>query len=307
MSERIIVTGSTGLVGSRFVELHNNKDELLTPSASEMDITSRESILNYLKNKDIKIIINFAAYTDLNAAETEKGNKDGICWKLNVVGVQNLLSVLPRDTHFIQISTDNVFPGSKKDPGPYDEYHPTDYKSEELCWYGYTKNLAEKEVIKKLGNDATILRLIYPSSSKYGLKTDFLRKPLHLFDEGKLYPMFDDQQISISLVDSIAEALNKIIIPTKLVKSNKPRIFHASSEDVGTPFEIISYLIEKVRRVKNAVKPSSLDDFLKTVDSSVRYPKYGGLKVEKTEKELGIKFGTWKEMIDKFTSQIETS
>lgn len=130
---------------------------------------------------------------------------------------------------------------------------------------------------------------------------DFLRKPLSLFDQGKLYPMFKDQQISTSFIDSVAEALEKII------EGNKKGIFHASSEDVGTPFEIISYLIEKARGVKNAVKSSSLTEFVKTVDNPVRYPKFGGLSVAKTEKELGIKFGTWREIVDRFIDQISTS
>jgi hypothetical protein len=51
-----------------------------------------------------------------------------------------------------------------------------------------------------------------------------------------------------------------------------------------------SYLIEKTRGVKNAVKPLLLDEFLKTVACPVRYPKFGGLKVIKTEKELGLSF-----------------
>ena len=71
-----------------------------------------------------------------------------------------------------------------------------------------------------------------------------------------------------------------------------------------SPHELVTYLLEKARGVKDVVMPSSLDEFLKTVDNPVRYPKYGGLRVEKTENELGIKFGTWRQMVDEFISQI---
>ena len=298
--KKILVTGASGLVGSRFIELFKGRYDFVTPEYPQFDLTNKEGVLKIVRSVNPDVIVNFAAYTNVSEAENQKGDESSPCWKINVEGVKNILDALPQKTHFIQISTDNVFPGSEKDPGPYGENHPIEYGAEELCWYGYTKNLAEKEVVKKFGKDATILRLIYPSRAKFDLKSDYLRKPLSLFDEGKLYPMFNDQQVSISFVDSIAEALDKII------EGGKRGIFHASSEDTGTPFEIITYLLEKARAVKNAVKPSSLAEFVKTVDNPVRYPKFGGLKVEKTEKELGIKFGNWKNIVDEFVGQLNS-
>ena len=300
MSERILVTGGSGLVGSRFIELYKDKYKFISPEYPSFDLTDKTSVSRAIENENPDIIVNFAAHTNLNEAENQRGDTNSSSYKINVEGVKNLLEALPSKTRFIQISTDNVFSGSEKDPGPYPEGHKIEEDSDKLTWYGYTKSLGEKEVIKKFGKDATILRLIYPSRAKYDLKSDYLRKPLSLFDEGKLYQMFDDQQISISFVDSIAEALDKII------EGKKIGIFHASSEDVGTPFEIISYLIEKARGVKDAVKPSSLSKFIKIVDNPVRYPKFGGLKVEKTEKELGIKYGTWKQIVDRFVEQLNS-
>lgn len=301
MSQRILITGATGLVGSRFVELHKNKNELLTPKVDEMDLTSKRSVERYLYKSNPDVIINFAAYTDVNGAENQREDRNSDCWKINVVGVQNLISKIPDSTHFIQISTDNVFPGSKENPGPYKEDDIPEDNSDKLVWYGYTKAEAEREIIKKIGSSAAILRIIYPFRAHFAEKLDYVRKPLALFDQGKLYPMFSDQQISVTFIDEVCMALEKII------KLKKKGIFHACSSDATTPFELVSYLLEEVRGVKNAVKPSSLDEFLKTVDNPVRYPKYGGLSVEETEKELGIKFGTWKQMVNKFISQIEKS
>ncbi len=299
--KKVFVTGASGLVGSRFIELYSDKYEFITPEFPQFDLTNKESVSLAVENANPDVVVNFAAFTNVSEAENQKGDENSPCYKINVEGVKNLLEALPSKTHFIQISTDNVFSGSETDKGPYPEGHAVESDKNKLTWYGYTKSFGEKEVIKKFGKDATILRLIYPSRAKYDLKSDYLRKPLSLFDEGKLYQMFDDQQISISFVDSIAEALDKII------EGKKIGIFHASSEDVGTPFEIISYLIEKARGVKDAVKPSSLSEFIKTVDNPVRYPKFGGLKVEKTEKELGIKYGTWKQIVDRFVNQLMTN
>jgi len=288
---KIYITGASGLVGSKFVELYKNKYNFITPEYPQFDLTNKKSVVAAIKEADPDVLVNFAAFTNVSEAENQRGDKNSPCYKINVDGVKNLLDALSPKVHFIQISTDMVFPGSESDPGPYEEDHSTDYKEEELTWYGYTKNLGEKRA-------ETVLRLIYPVSAKYDLKLDYLRKPLSLYDEGKLYPMFTDQQVSIVLVDKVAEALNKII------EGGKKGVFHASSENTSTPFELVSYMLEKARGVKNAVKPSSLAEFLKTVDNPVRYPKFGGLKVEQTEKELGIKYGTWQEMVDSFASNL---
>lgn len=297
---KVFVTGASGLVGSRFIELYKSKYEFIIPEYPKFDLINKESVDSAIAGANPDVIVNFAAYTNVSEAENQKGDENSPCYKINVGGVGNLLNALPKETHLIQISTDNVFSGSASDPGPYAEDHKIEDNENNLTWYGYTKSLGEKEVAKKLGDNSTILRLIYPSRAKYDLKSDYLRKPLSLFDEGKLYPMFNDQQVSISFVDDIALALNKMI------EGGKKGIFHASSEDIGTPFEIFTYLIEKARGVKDAVKPSSLSEFVKTVDNPVRYPKFGGLKVEKTEKELGIKYGTWKEIADRFVEQLNS-
>jgi len=295
--KKILVTGASGLVGSKFIELYRTKYNFITPEYPRFDLKNKKNVAKIVRNANPDIVVNFAAYTNVGEAEKQRGDENADCYKINVIGVENLIEALPPKCRFIQISTDMVFPGSVKDPGPYEENHPTVFKKSELTWYGYTKNLGEKEVIKKFGKDATILRLIYPVSIKYDFRLDYLRKPLSLYDEGKLYPMFIDQQVSIAYVDEVAKALEKII------DNNLKGIFHAGSQDTSTPFELVSYMIEKSRGKKNAVKGIGVDDFLKTVDNPVRYPKFGGLKVEMTEKELGIQFSSWRQIVDKLVKE----
>lgn len=298
MKERVFVTGASGLVGSRFVEFYSDKYELSTPDIPDFDLRDLDNVKRHILKANPGVIINFAAYTNVGEAEKQKGDKNGDCYKINVDGVRNLLSVAGPKVHFIHISTDMVFPGSRQDPGPYAEDHIPETNPDKLTWYGFTKAEGEKEVLKVLGKEVpTILRLIYPVRAHYGLKLDYLRKPLALFDEGKLYPMFNDQQVSIAFVDEIAKALEKTI------DGGERGIFHASSRDTTTPYELVSYMIEKVRGKKDVVKSASLKEFLKTVDNPVRYPEFGGLKVENTEKRLKMKFSTWKEIVDALISQ----
>lgn len=297
---KILVTGSTGLVGSKFVGLHPAKEELLTPSHQDLDITSNKAVQRYIEKHKPEIIINFAAYTNVGEAENQRGegSRNSPSWQLNVEGVLNILSAISgTDVALIQISTDMVFPGSEEFPGPYSEDAAAERDEKKLTFYGYTKAEAEREILNSLGNKATILRIIYPVSAKYDRKLDYLRKPLQLFDEGKLYPMFTDQQISIAFVDEVASALEKI-----MAEGHKG-IFHATSSDTTTPHELISYLIQRVRGKSEVVQKNSLAEFLKKVDNPVRYPIYGGLKVESTEEKLGIRFRTWRKIVDELISQ----
>lgn len=295
----IYVTGSRGLVGSRFLELVPKDWIILSPEIDELDILDVKALKAFYNREHPDVVINFAAYTDVSRAEEERGNRSGMCWKINVDGVKNIASVInPKKTHFIQISTDMVFPGNENFPGPYSEDQISPTNPDVLTWYGYTKGEAERVVKEILDDKATILRLIYPVRAKFDGKLDYLRKALDQFDQGKLYPMFNDQQVSIALIDEIAMAL------VKIVDSNRFGIFHASSRDTSTPYELVSYMLEKTREVKDVVKSQTLEEFIRNTSSSpVRYPKFGGLKVETTEKVLGIKYKTWREIIEELVNQ----
>lgn len=295
---KIYVTGSKGMAGSRFLELLPKGYTAVSPEIDRLDITDKVSVDAFFEKERPDAVVHFAAYTNVGEGENQRDDKNGEAWKINVEGSKNLAEAAKKSgAHFIHISTDYVFSGMADDPGPYEEDHAPEADSKRLTWYGFTKAEAEREVSKILGHDFTLVRLIYPVRAKFEAKLDYLRKPLFLFDQGKLYPMFTDQQVSITFIDEACSAINKII------EGKHYGIFHACTADTASPFDLVSYTIEKARGVKDPVKPSSLDEFLKTVDSPVRYPKFGGLKVEKTEEVLGVKFSPWRKVVEILVSQ----
>src|SRR3989338_11315263 len=174
---KILVTGASGLVGSRFVELYPNPSDLLTPELNEFDLMHPDE---YLAKNNPDVVLNFAAYTNVSEAEKQRDDKNGSCWQINVEGTKNLISALPAGTCLIHISTDMVFSGSS---GPYSESDSPETDSSKVTWYGFSKAEAERIV----GDRGTIVRLIYPVRAKYAEKLDYLRKPLDLFNQGKLY------------------------------------------------------------------------------------------------------------------------
>lgn len=297
----ILVTGTEGLVGSRFLEISKNKNSLHSPKLVEFDITNNSEVEAIIASYKFTTVINFAAFTDVGEAEKERGDRNGNCWRINVEGVRNLSEAVKKQNgkvQFIQISTDMVFSGESLDKGPYKENHLPDKSESNLTWYGYTKGQGENIVREILGDEASIVRIIYPVRAKFEGKTDYLRKALSLYDQGKLYPLFGDQFISISYIDEIVKALDIIL------KQRLYGCFHVGSRDTTTPFTLVSYLLEKTRGVKNKVKSCRLAEFLETQEMpSYRYPKYGGLKVEETEKNLNMKFSSWKEIVDKLVKQ----
>lgn len=284
---KILVTGARGLVGSRFVELSDNFN-LLTPDLPDFNITNIDLVDDVISDFNPDWIINFAAFTDVNAAEKQSGDKTGPVWQVNVEGVRNLTSIF-KSKNIIHISTDMVFPGDLSQPGPYSEDDQPPNSPEKLTWYGWTKNRAEKIILER---GATVLRIIYPVRAKFGEKLDYIRGPLDRFVQGKLYPLFRDQQISISYIDEIIKTIYKII------EFNARGVYHASS-DTTTPYELISRVLTELGEDSSTIESSSIHDVLKTQNNPNRYPVYGGLKTKKAEDRLRIHFSTWQTIVDK--------
>lgn len=289
---KILVTGGNGLVGSHFIKHYS---DVLSPSANELDITDQKSVENFFKLNRPDVVIHFAAFTDVPAAEEQRSDKNGSCWIVNVEGTGNLIRAINYQPYFIYISTDVVFSGSKDNPGPYAEDHLPEQDEKLLSWYGWTKKEAENLVSNNLENWA-ILRISNPSRAKYGLKPDYVRKILTLFDTGKLYPLFNDQYLTLTFIDEVTASL-------KILLQKKPAgFFHVSSNNIFTPYRLANYLIEKTRGVKNAARPISIESFLK--NNPARYPKSGGLKVEKTQQLLNLRFKSWEEAINSLAKQL---
>jgi len=288
---KVLVTGASGLVGSRFIELAKDY-QFSTPEYPDFDITDEKSVKTAIDTFNPEWIVNFAAFTDVNAAETQMGDESGSAWKVNVEGVKNLIKAFP-SKKIIHISTDMVFPGSVENPGPYSENDKTPDTKDNLTWYGWTKNRAEKVI---LNHGGTILRIIYPVRSHFEPKLDYIRTALKKFSDGTMYPLFKDQQVCIAFIDEVVETLQKIINTERL------GIFHCSS-DTTTPFELISFTVDQLGGDASTIKSSSIIDFLETQTNKSRYPVYGGLKTVQTEKKLDLHFSTWQTVVEKLIGQ----
>ena len=288
---KVLVTGASGLVGSRFLEL-SPEYQFATPDLPEFDLTDPESVKKVVADFNPEWIVNFAAFTDVNAAEAQNGDENGLAWKVNVLGTQNLVNAFPSQK-IIHISTDMVFPGSVENPGPYAETDKTPDSPEHLTWYGWTKNRAEKII---LSHGGTILRIIYPVRAQFDKKPDYIRGAIKKFVDGTMFPLFNDQQICVAYIDEVAQTLKKII------DTDSSGIFHCSS-DTTTPYELISFVIDQLGGDATIIKQASIVPFLATQTNKNRYPVWGGLKTVITEKKLDLHFSTWQTVVEKLIGQ----
>jgi len=293
MKKEVFMTGAAGLVGSRVKELFKDKYDILSPTEEDLDITNVESLKTFFTQNKPNVVINLAAYTNVNEAENQTGDQESISWKVNVEAVKNIINALSEDTHLIQISTDMVFTGSQDTPGPYKEDSPLPNSPDKLTWYGWTKNRGEK-LVSDSGH--TVVRIIYPVRSSFE-RPDYIRFPLRKYREGNLHPLFKDQQVSITFIDQLATALENII------DNNHKGIFHVCSSNIAVPINIVKYALEKLGESTKNIKESSIVEYLSTLDNKYRYHVKGGLDNKLTQEKLGIKFSTWQEIIDTLVEQ----
>ncbi len=298
--KKLLVIGGTGMVASRFVDLAKTSFDITPIDEKTLDITNNADVEKYLRENKFDAIINFAAFTNVDAAEADKGNEEGLTYKLNVLGPKNLAEYCnENNTFLVHVSTDFVFSGSEGEPGPYAEDANLPETDTGIGWYGWTKNRAEL-MLKNVSNKYAVIRYGYPfRAASYDLKNDWARNLIKLYNEQKLYPLFDDQIQSVVFIDDLVEPLVKII------NEELTGVFHIASSDTTTPYEVGKYLLDKYSGKEVEVQKGSMVEFLKAPGRTPR-PRLGGLKVEKTEAKLGIKFKNWKEMTDEFVSQLKS-
>ena len=140
---KIIATGLTGLIGSRLVELMSDDFDWSPLRRKDgFDITSVEKVDKAISSFNGEAVLHLAAFTDLNAANKERGDKNGACYRINVLGTRNIVRACQKNRKYlIHASTDAVFGGEKKSPYTEDDFPGP------IEWYGQTKLWAEEEVL----------------------------------------------------------------------------------------------------------------------------------------------------------------
>jgi len=240
---KILITGSTGLIGTRITELLGEKHTFIPLLQSEIDITDKSSVDRRLSTVDFDLLLHLAAYTNVDGAET---NKD-LCRSINVEGTRNLFEACKeKDANMIHISTDFVFDG--KAP-PYREKSIPN----PISYYGLTKYEAEQVVM----DHAMIVRLSYPYRKEFPDKRDFVRTVKYLLEQGKSLQMVTDSLITPTFIDDIVLGLDY------LFSHYAPEVFHLVGADCMSPYEAGKIIAKAFGLDAGLIHPTTYAEYFK--------------------------------------------
>jgi dTDP-4-dehydrorhamnose reductase len=287
--QKVMVTGLSGLVGSRFRQLFSDQFELQNLDLSEgVDITNAEQVENIFAQSDAGAVIHLAAFTNVSGAHEQNGDVNGVCYKINVGGTRTIAEAAKKHTKYlIHISTDYVFDGTKEEPYTEEDVpHPIE-------WYGMTKLMAE-EVIKQTLTDYVILRLAFPYQAK-PLRPDFLAGMMEKMKAGTLPPLFTDHVLTPTFVDDVATVFAACI--TKRPKG----IYHMVGSSSHTDFEI-GTMVKEVFGIEADIKAGSLGKYLQA--NPRPYQKTMRVSNEKLKRELGLPMHSLQEGLEEIKAQL---
>ncbi|MDD4530103.1 MAG: dTDP-4-dehydrorhamnose reductase [Candidatus Gracilibacteria bacterium] len=223
--KKILLTGAKGMLAHDFIELAGDKFEITSTDKEKLDVVSYDSILKLLENNKFDLILNLAAYTNVEDAE-DVGAK--LNFDVNAIGVYNLAKVAKIfDIDFITISTDYVFDGTK-----VAGFEETDIQNP-INNYGLAKYLGEKLAFSE-NEKSIIIRTswLYGGGKEY---KNFVNTMLKLGETKDVLTIVNDQFGSPTYAVGLGKAILEII---DQIKNFRGKILHLSNE---TPINGITW------------------------------------------------------------------
>ena len=284
----ILVTGANGQLGHEMqrVAKSSNHNYIFTDVADgyeKLDITNIEDIRNMVKNNNVDIIVNCAAYTNVDKAESDYDTADLI----NNTAVGNLATAMKEaGGTLIHISTDYVFQGDRNTPCQ------EDWTTNPLGVYGKTK-LAGEVAIATTGCNSIIIRTawLYSQWGKNFVKTMQSLTATH----DTLKVVFDQvgtPTFAGDLADTIAHIINT-------GQTNKTGIYHFSNEGVCSWYDFAK-LICKLSGNTCDISPCYSEEF----PSPVKRPHFSVLDKRKIKETFGIKVPYWTDSLEVCIKQL---
>lgn len=246
----ILVIGGSGLVGSNIVEKAHNLDANVTATYHqnpvehtdiELDKMDSESTRNVITDVDPDLIVDTAAFHDVDACETKRDQ----AWTVNATGTRNVAtSANEVNAHLVYLSTDYVFPGDP-DEAPYTESDPV----APLNYYAETKYAAEQAA--KIADQSTVLR----PSVIYGLASDnFTTWVLGELRDGEEVGIVDDQTSAPTYASDLAHTCLEVF------QQNLTGLYHATGPSSVSRYAFTETLAEVYGFDTDLVQPISTEE-----------------------------------------------
>ena len=281
----ILVTGAGGQLGNEMqLVAKESKDSFIFTDVCEgythLDITSLEDIRKMVKENDIKCIINCAAWTNVDAAETA----GDIVETLNATAPENLAKAMKEvDGLLVHVSTDYVFGGD-----PYNTPCKEDQKGTPTGVYGLTKLHGEEKIIAT-GVNHIILRTAW-LYSEFG--KNFVKTMLNLTATKPQLKVVFDQCGTPTYALDLAKAINHIV-ENRLFEGNSG-IYHFSNEGVCSWYDFTIKIARLAGNTECNIQPCHSSEF----PSPVTRPAYSVLDKTKIKETFGINIPYWVDSLE---------
>jgi len=275
--KNILITGSNGQLGRCLRDVIQNTQNFIFTDIEELDITDIDAVSNFVHENKINCIINTAAYTAVDKAESEPL----IAFDINEEGVWNLAHVcMEQNVFLIHISTDYVFDGSATKP------YKTDAHTNPVSVYGKSKLAGEKAILFEQIPSAIIrTSWLY---SKYG--HNFMNTMLRLGKEKEEIYVVDDQFGAPTNAHDLAVAILQIIHQTD--KILQPAIFHYANEGITTWYGFAKEIM-KIAQLPCLVHPITTAEY----PTPAARPAYSVFDLFKIKNQFDIQIPNWVESL----------
>ena len=277
---RILVTGANGQLGQEFKNnVSNSNHEFFFKDVNELDITKKKEILNYVTIYKIQLIINCAAYTNVNKSETYKN----LAIKVNSDAVKNLIEVCEeKKLKMIHFSTDYVYNSNNMTPIREDSnINPVNY-------YGISKREGEK-IIEKSSSNSIIIRTSW-LYSKYGI--NFVKTMIKKGENEKKVYVINDQFGCPTYSKDLVECTLSMIDSNNF---NKNKTYNFSNEGYTNWYELTKKIFE-LKRIKCEVIPVDSNQYK---NKAIR-PKFSITDKSRIKDIFNISIRRWDEALEEF-------
>jgi dTDP-4-dehydrorhamnose reductase len=280
--KKILLTGANGLLGQKTAEVfaRETDHELLLADLAEraeeprkfsympLDITNKEKVKSAVKDYKPDIIINAAAYTNVDGCETERE----LSWRVNVDAVKNLIIASRNSSSkIIHISTDYIFDGIK---GGYDE----DATPNPLSFYGKSK-LASENALFASGVSCAVIRTMIIYGSGKNVKQNFALWLIDKLGNSGPVKIVDDQFGMPTMVDDLGLALIRI------VDRERTGVYNVCGSEYMSRYEFALKLAEIFEYDSSLIEPIKTAELQQTAAR----PMNSSFVLLKAETELGLR------------------
>jgi dTDP-4-dehydrorhamnose reductase len=316
----ILVTGANGQLGNEMRILAKNSadkyiftdvvdaseesiamlkklaDDDIKTKTEHLDITNLDAIRDMVRQNNIKVIVNCAAYTNVDAAESNQE----LAELLNANAPENLAIAMKEvNGLLVHISTDYVFGGD-----PYNTPCKEDQKGTPTGVYGLTK-LHGEQAIKKVGCNHVIIRTAW-LYSEFG--KNFVKTMLNLTATKPMLKVVFDQAGTPTYAYDLAKTITYILedykqswyLEPKTCNYSKSGIYHFSNEGVCSWYDFTKMIAENAGNTGCDIQPCHSREF----PSPVKRPAYSVLDKTKIKKTFGIRVPYWTESLKKCIGEL---